>query len=377
MKIIIAIDSFKGCLTSPEAGNAVATSLHTLNDRAQTQVLPMSDGGEGMLEAYRHAMGGTLRQVRVHDPLMRPITAPYAITPDGTAIIEMAQASGLTLLRRGERNPMAATSYGTGELIAAALRQGCRQMIVGLGGSATTDGGTGLLQALGVIFRDGHGSVLGHGGEMMQHIHAIDTTAALPLLTPCRCIIASDVSSPLCGPEGAACVFAPQKGADAGMVRALDSGLRQFARVAEHTLDMSVDVPAAGAAGGVGAALIGFLHAEVRSGIQLLLEKLDFDRMLGDADLVITGEGHADRQTLMGKMPCGVMRRARAQGVPTALVAGRVTDRRALLEAGFDEVIEVTPGDMPLTEAMQKETAVGNIRKAILNSSFIQSRIKF
>jgi glycerate 2-kinase len=377
MKIILAIDSFKGCLTSIEAECTVAESLFLMNNQVRVIKIPVSDGGEGMLDAFCKATGSRQLSISVHDPLMRKISSCYGLSSDGqTAIIEMAQASGLTLLREDEFNPMNATSYGTGELILDALSKGARKFIIGLGGSATCDAGTGMLQALGVKFFNCEGRKLEYGGHILQQIDSIDMSDAHPLLSRCEFIIASDVRNPLYGPNGAACVFAPQKGADAEMVKVLDDGLRNFSFVVKSCLGKSLNVPSAGAAGGVGAALVGFMKTYVCSGIDLLLEMVDFNKELSDTDLVITGEGCADCQTLMGKLPYGILLSARKKNVPVVLLAGKVGDRQMLFDVGFCEILQITPPDMPLSLAIQKQNALKNISSAIANDSFILSMVK-
>ena len=325
MNVVVAMDSFKGCISSQEAGQAVARGVRQALPDACVTVLTVSDGGDGMLDAFARATSATMVEIEACDPLMRPIMAQYAITPDGdTALIEMARASGLTLLEQHERNPLRATSHGTGQLIADALRRGCRHLIVGLGGSATSDAGMGMLRALGVEI-----------GE-----EGIDTTHFLLNSYPEATItIAGDVDNPLCGPRGAASVYGPQKGATPEMVQELDRSAAHFAALtARHKgRDLST-TQGAGAAGGLGFALMAYCRATMRSGIELLLDLLHFDALVADAHLVITGEGAADRQTLMGKAPTGIMRRAARHGVPTALLAGRVSDCDALLQAGFAAV---------------------------------------
>lgn len=325
MKIVVAMDSFKGCLTSQEAGQAVARGVRKALPDACVTVLTVSDGGDGMLDAFTCATGATVVEIEACDPFMRPIMAQYAITPDGdTALIEMARASGLTLLAPYERDPLRATSHGTGILIADALRRGCRHLIVGLGGSATSDAGMGMLRALGLEI----------GEECIDTSHFLLNSYPEATIT-----IAGDVDNPLCGPRGAASVYGPQKGATPLMVQELDRRAAHFAALtARHTgRDLST-TPGAGAAGGLGFALMAYCRATMRSGIELLLDLLHFDTLVADAQLVITGEGAADKQTLMGKAPTGIMRRAAKHGVPTALLAGRVSDRDTLLEAGFAAV---------------------------------------
>ena len=343
MKIVIAIDSFKGCLSSAEAGRAVELGIRQAMPDAQVLCVPVSDGGEGMLEAFTAAMGGDIVTAPCHDPLMRPIEAQYGISADGVcAIIEMAQASGLTRVVPAERDVWRATTYGTGELIAHALRRGCKHLLMGLGGSATTDGGRGMLEALGIRF-DGD---------------TVDLSQSLLTGLDLQVTVASDVQNPLCGINGAAHVYGPQKGADPVMVEQLDQRLQQFANITAQTLDADYrDVPGAGAAGGMGFALLAYLNAEMRSGIDLLMDMVNFDDLVHGADLVITGEGSADHQTLMGKLPQGILSRAQRHGVPTILVAGRIADRQALLQAGFARVECINPADSPLSECLRPQVA--------------------
>lgn len=347
MKIIVAIDSFKGCLTSAEANQAAAEAICRKIPDAVIEQVPVSDGGEGWLEAFRAAIGGELMEVTVRDPLMRPITVAY-LMQDDTAVIEIAKASGLTLLTPDERNPMVATSYGTGQLVADAVRKGARHIIVGLGGSATSDAGTGMLRA--VI------------DNFARHGSWADVTA----LRNVRFTIATDVTNPLCGENGAASVFGMQKGATEKDIRALDERARRFAEVsAKHFGFDCQDKAGAGAAGGLGYAFLQYMNAERRSGIDLLLDAIRFDELLNGATLVITGEGAADRQTLMGKLPLGILQRAKCQHVPVALIAGRIQDRQTLLDAGFSRVDCINPPDLPIEEAIKPETAKRNISKEV------------
>lgn len=344
MKYVLAIDSFKGCLSSAEAEAAVASALRERG--GEVVALPMSDGGEGMLEAFTAVLKGRLVDADVHDPLMRPITAPYGITPDGTAIIETSKACGLTLMKEEERNPLKATTYGVGELIAHAVRNGCRRFIVGLGGSGTSDAGMGMLEALAYNFSEA------------KSIDEISDS----FLKDCRFTLACDVRNPLCGPEGAAYTFARQKGATEDMLEKLDDRARQFARMAAHRLGYDhSSVPGAGAAGGLGYAFLQYLGASTRSGADLLLDWVNFDRLIADADVVITGEGRADAQTLMGKLPERVLCRAQSRGIPVWLMAGAVSDKERLLEAGFARADGITPDDMPICEALRPEVARENI----------------
>ena len=354
MKIIIAIDSFKGCLTSKEANEAAAEGIRIAYPDAEIVEVPVSDGGEGYMEAFHAAIGGRLEEVTVRDPLMRPIKAKYLLYNE-MAVIEIAQASGLTLLTNEERNPMVATSYGTGQLVVDAVRKGAKHIIVGLGGSATSDAGIGMLHALI--------DALTYGRGQWDDIEAVkDVTFT----------IASDVKNPLYGENGAAHVFAPQKfaiergksGATPEMILRLDERARKFAELsAKHFGYDRSQMPGAGAAGGLGYAFLQYLNAKSRSGIQLLLDTIHFKELVADADLIITGEGSADRQTLMGKLPMGILEQSGQ--VPVCLIAGRISDREELLDAGFARVECINPPDLPLEEALKKEVAQQNISKLV------------
>jgi glycerate kinase len=341
MKVIIAIDSFKGCQTSKQANEAAAEGIRRVCPDAEVVEIPVSDGGEGYMEAFHAAIGGSLEEVVVRDPLMRPVTAKYLLH-DEMAVIEIAQASGLTLLTKEERNPMVATSYGTGQLVADAVCKGARHIIIGLGGSATSDCGMGMLKALIDIFA--------------KHGQWDDVEA----LKDVRFTIASDVENPLYGEKGAAHVFAPQKGATPEMVLRLDERAIKFAELsAKHFGYDRSQQAGAGAAGGLGYAFMQYLNAKSMSGIQLLLDTIRFKELVADADLIITGEGSADRQTLMGKLPMGILEQA--GHTPVYLIAGRISDREELLNAGFARVDCINPPDITLEEAMRKEVARQNI----------------
>ena len=353
MKIIVAIDSFKGCLTSAEANQAASEGISSKIPYAEVVQVPVSDGGEGWLEAFKAAIGGELVSVNVKDPLLRPIVAQYLVQGD-TAVIEIAKASGLTLLKPEERNPMVATSYGTGQLVVDAVRRGCKHIIVGLGGSATSDCGIGMLRAIIDAFAKN-----GKWDDVRE-------------LNDVRFTIATDVTNPLCGENGAAHIFAPQKGASHDDVLALDARAKRFAEAsAKHLGRDCQNTPGAGAAGGLGYAFLQYMNAECRSGIDLLLDTIHFDNLLQDAELVITGEGSADRQTLMGKLPFGILQRAQKHhilssrmrhNIPVILIAGRIADEQQLLAAGFARVACINPHDLPLEIAMQPATAKENIR---------------
>ena len=346
-RIIVAIDSFKGCLTSREANQAAAEGILAKIPDTDVVQIPVSDGGEGFLEAFHSAIGGSQREVNVKDPLMRNITAKY-LQKDETAVIEIAQASGLTLLSPEERNPMRATSYGTGQLVADAVRRGAKHIIVGLGGSATSDCGIGMLRAIIDAFNKGNG------------------WDGISQLRDVRFTIATDVTNPLCDEHGAAYVFASQKGATPEMVAELDARAKRFAeKSALHFGYDRQDMPGAGAAGGLGYAFLQYLDASCRTGIDLLLDTIGFDALLDSASLVITGEGSADHQTLMGKLPFGILQRTKKRDIPTILIAGRINDKEQLLDAGFSRAVCINFPKTPLAEAMKPETAKANIRRTI------------
>lgn len=365
-KIILAIDSFKGSLTSTEAETAAQEGINRIDPTIQTICIPIADGGEGMLDALPSA-GYQEMKLRVQGPLKEEVTARYLISQDGqTAYIEMASASGLTLVHESQRNPMLTTTYGTGELMRDALDRGCRHLVIGLGGSATNDAGMGMLQALGVRFLDENGTELPGRGKELAKVAHIDTTGIHPALKLTRCTAACDVRNPFYGPNGAAYVFAPQKGADSHEVQLLDQGMIHLAKLIKQTTGEDIThLPGAGAAGGLGGTLAAFLHAELRPGIDIVLEANRFHEYIQQADFIITGEGKADRQTLMGKVAIGVLQEGKRAKKPVILIAGRIEDEHPLYEAGFYRIYEITPSSMSPQEAMRKETAKENIRRTM------------
>lgn len=342
MKIILAFDSFKECLTAMEACEAAREGVLEVHPDADVIMLPLSDGGEGLSACLATALNLRQRTITTHDALMRQLTAQYALTPDGTtAVMEMAATCGLALIPPTERDVMRATTYGVGEMMLDAVRQGVRRIFVGIGGSATCDGGRGMIDAL------------------KPHLAAFDGIEV---------IVACDVTNPLYGPEGAAFVFAPQKGATPDQVVLLDHRLRDFARECEAggASPALAHHPGAGAAGGLGYGLMALLGARLTSGIESVLDLLRFDAHLQDATFVITGEGKSDRQTLHGKVPMGVLRRANAQGVPTMLLSGAIEDAAALTVAGFHKVRSINDHDSrPLPELLRPEVAMSNLRSTV------------
>lgn len=361
-RIIAAFDSFKGSLTSREAGEAFRRGFIAERPDAEVEVLAIADGGEGMAEAISEGVGGEMVSVVVRDPLGRKIEARYALINEGTtAVIAMSSASGLTLLKPEERNPLIASTFGTGELIADALERGCREIIMGLGGSATNDCGVGMLRALGYRFYDAAGEELCNTISILERVGSISTTERHPLLMGVKFTAAVDVDNPLYGAQGAAHIFAPQKGASPEMVERLDKALCHFAEVVDAD---AAEVAGAGAAGGMGYALHTMLGARMRPGIEIVLALLDFERRAQGASLVVTGEGSIDAQTLHGKAPAGVLAAAQRLGIPVVALGGRVECEGALLAGGFHAVRAITPHDQPTDVAMQRETAIANMERA-------------
>lgn len=366
-KVVLAIDSFKGCLTSAAAEAAAAQGIHAVFPACEVLCIPVADGGEGMLEILMTVTKGTRIAIRAHDPLMEIRDTHYAISRDGlTAFIEMAAISGLPLVSQEKRDPMLTTTFGTGELIVDALKHGCRNFIIGLGGSATNDAGLGMLQALGFRFFNTSGTELDcmACGKHLIEIASIDSSSVHPALKEAHFTAACDVRNPFTGTDGAAYIFAPQKGANQEMVIALDAGMQKFAEVIrEHTGKDIASIPGSGAAGGMGGGLLAFLNAELKTGIQLLLDALHFSEKIKNADLVITGEGKSDRQTIMGKVPSGILKEAMKQQIPVVLLAGSIENTDELNHAGFQSVFSITPSPVSLQRAMEVGFAQENIRR--------------
>lgn len=366
-KIALAFDSFKGSLTSEQAAEAAAKAVRRVFPACEVVQCVLADGGEGTAEALLRAAGGVWRSVRVHDPLMRPRDARYGIVDGGrTAVLDLAEACGLTLLAPGQRDPWRTTTYGLGEMIADALAAGCRKLVIGIGGSATNDGGCGMLRALGYRFPDAEGRETDGTGGSLAQIRAIDDRGASAALSEAELIVACDVDNPLYGPEGAACVFARQKGADAKTVARLDTGLRNFAAVVErYNGERIARTAGAGAAGGLGGGMKGVLHARLVRGAEWVLAATDFADRIAGADLVLTGEGRLDDQTPRGKLPAGVLRAARRQGIPVIAFGGSVDACERLNDSGFAALFPIVPGPGPLAEAMQRERAAENLARTV------------
>lgn len=366
-KIIIACDSFKGSMGSEEVGVAASEGVRMADDSIETLVVAVADGGEGTVDALVRGLDGHYVNCTVCGPLGAPVEARYGISGDGaTAIMEMAQASGLTLIPESRRNPLYTSTFGTGQMIADALGRGCTTILMGIGGSATNDGGMGLLSALGVRFFDEDGSELKPSGESLEKIAAIDLNGMDRRARTATFRIACDVDNPLYGPDGAACVFAPQKGADAEAVERLDRGLRNYARIVEKTTGRDVAaMPGAGAAGGLGACFAAFFRSALEPGIELMLNAIHFHEIIAGADLIITGEGRLDSQTVHGKTPYGVLCAGRRQGIPVVAIGGAVTAYAELAAAGFRAVFPVVPGPCTLAEAMDAATARRNVANTV------------
>ena len=367
MKIVTAIDSFKGSMTSIEAGNAFSDGFHRVFPDAEIIVRPLADGGEGTVEALTNGMNGHLEHVMVSGPFGQPVDCAYGLIQDSmTAVIEMSGAAGITLVPAEDLNPLKATTYGVGEVIADAIKKGCRRFIIGIGGSATNDGGAGMLQALGFGLLDDDGRELPRGAEGLEKLAVITTDQVIPELSECTFRIACDVTNPLCGSNGCSSVFGPQKGAGPEDIEKMDRWLARYAKVARalHP-DADPEFPGTGAAGGMGFAFRTFLPAKLESGIQIVLEETRLESYLKDADLIITGEGRLDCQTAMGKVPVGVANLAKAHGKPVIAFAGSVTDdASACIECGIDAYFPIVRGVSTLEEACDSENARKNMAAA-------------
>lgn len=356
MKIVIAPDSFKESMTAIEAAEAIERGWRRVFPNDTFSLVPMADGGEGTVQSMVDATGGHFVEREVQDPLGKPVLAKYGILGDGkTAVIEMAEASGLGLVPKAERNPLITTTYGTGQLILDALQADVTKILIGIGGSATNDGGAGMLQALGGRLLDQSGAELPFGGAALADLSTIDLSDLDPRVKNLEIIAACDVDNPLTGPLGASAIFGPQKGADEGMVQELDRALSHFAEVIRKDLGVDVETtPGAGAAGGLGAGLMAFLQAKLMKGVDIVIEHTDLKAKMRGAELVITGEGGIDAQTRFGKTPYGVAKTAKALGIPVIAIAGHVKeDSRKLYEHGFQALFSIVQGACSLEDALR------------------------
>ena len=362
MKILLAPDSFKGSLTAVEFCKIAELAIKQLDPKAEVVALPMADGGEGTVESLVINTGGYMEKMWVTGPIGEPVEAFYGVLGDGTtAVIEMASASGLPLVPIDKRNPMEATTYGTGELILKVLDEGCTHLIMGIGGSATNDGGAGLMQALGYELLDRKGKQIVWGANGLLALHSIKTNQADPRLKNLLVEVACDVDNPLIGPNGAAAIYGPQKGADPVMVITMDQALENFAACIQKDLKLEVsELRGAGAAGGLGAGLSAFLEAELKMGFEIIRETIELDRRIDEGfDLVITGEGQMNAQTLRGKLPMGIAKLCKEKGIPVVAIVGAIgTGIEHLYEEGLSSVFSIVNGPMELEEAMENSQAL-------------------
>ena len=378
MKIVVAPDSFKGSVSALEAANAMEQGLRRVFPDAVIEKIPMADGGEGTVQSLVDATGGHLQTHRVLTPLENEVDAPFGILSDGeTAVIEMASASGLTLVAPHERNPLRTTTYGTGQLIHAALEAGCRRLIIGIGGSATNDGGAGMAEALGVRLLDTNGQQIQRGGGHLGQLASIDATGLHPAIAETETVVACDVNNPLTGPDGASHVYGPQKGATPEMIETLDGHLGHFDKILTHTFGKSFnDIPGAGAAGGLGAGLMAFLNAELRLGIDIMIDAVNLKERVKGAAVVFTGEGQLDFQTAFGKTPVGVAKVAKAYDIPVIAIAGGIAEgAEAVYDAGIDAMLGIVQEPMSLENAVTDasrliaDTAEQAARLVVIGSS--------
>ncbi len=361
MRIVVAPQALKGSLTATEAGQAIALGIHAIYPEAEVKIIPMADGGEGTAQALVDATSGEIIAQTVTGPLDQPVDAFYSILGDGkTAVIEMAACAGLPLLTPEQRDPRITTTYGVGELIRAALDRGCRSFIIGIGGSATNDGGAGMAQALGTALHTVEGKPIARGGAALSTLASISIQHIDPRLQECTFEVACDVTNPLCGPQGASAIYGPQKGATPEIVQQLDTALSHYAAIIQRDLHCSVaEQPGAGAAGGLGAGLMAFLHATLRPGAQIITEALQLETHIRQADLVITAEGQIDGQTLYGKSVGAMASLAKQYHVPVIALAGSLgADYYAIYEQGIDAINVLPSGPISLDYAMEHATSL-------------------
>lgn len=364
MNVVIAIDSFKGSLSSLSAGNAVKEAILRVDGNAKASVYPLADGGEGTVDALFEGLGGELQNITVTGPLGEQVKAKYCILPDRiTAVMEMASAAGITLVPSDKRNPLNTTTVGVGEMIKDAIAKGCRRFIIGIGGSATNDGGVGMLSALGFEFLDENGNEIEVGVKGLENLRAIKTENALPELSDCVFRVACDVTNPLCGENGCSAVFGPQKGATPKMVTDMDTWLENYAEISKAVSENAdKNYPGVGAAGGLGFAFRAFLNAKLQSGVEIVLQETHLEAAIKSADIVVTGEGRLDGQTAMGKAPIGVARLAKKYDKKVIAFAGCVTeDAEVLNGCGIDAFFPILRGVVTLDEALNESNAYKNL----------------
>ena len=368
MKVVIAIDSLKGSLSSMEAGMAIKDGILAAKPDAEVIVKPLADGGEGTTDALIEGMNGERIDLTVTGPMHTPVDAYYGYLQDtNTAVMEMASAAGITLVPDSEKNPLLATSYGVGEMINDAIQRGCRNFIIGIGGSVTNDGGIGMLKALGVRFLDENDEDAGEGGQALAKVARIDVSGMNPLLKECHIQVACDVNNPLCGENGSTYVYGPQKGVTEDMKKTLDEAMAHFARVTSETLENDyMNTPGAGAAGGLGYAFLAYTGAALTPGIELILDAVGLEEELSGADVVVTGEGRLDFQTAMGKAPVGVARLAKKYNAKVIAFAGSVTkEATACNNEGIDAFFPILRSVCTLAEAMDPVAARNNMTATV------------
>lgn len=368
MKVVIAIDSLKGSLSSMEAGTAIKDGILAAKPDAEVIVKPLADGGEGTTDALIEGMNGERIDLTVTGPMHTPVDAYYGYLKDtNTAVMEMASAAGITLVPDSEKNPLLATSYGVGEMINDAIQRGCRNFIIGIGGSVTNDGGIGMLKALGVRFLDENGEDAGEGGQALAKVARIDVSGMNPLLKECHIQVACDVNNPLCGENGSTYVYGPQKGVTEDMKKTLDEAMAHFARVTSETLENDyMNTPGVGAAGGLGYAFLAYTGAALTPGIELILDAVGLEEELSGADVVVTGEGRLDFQTAMGKAPVGVARLAKKYNAKVIAFAGSVTkEATACNKEGIDAFFPILRSVCTLAEAMDPVAARNNMTATV------------
>lgn len=368
MKVVVAIDSFKGSLSSIEAGQAVKAGVLAAHPDANVIIKPLADGGEGTTDAFIEGLGGQRIDLTATGPMGSPVSCYYGyLEKDKTAIIEMASASGITLVPAHQKNPLTASTRGVGEMILHALEKGCRHFIIGIGGSTTNDAGIGMLKALGYSFLDEQGLDVGEGAQALGKVASIDAKNRHPLLDDCQFRIACDVTNPLCGENGATYIYGPQKGVTEAQKESLDQDMAHFADVTETTLNCAYkNYPGAGAAGGLGFAFLSYLHASLSPGVELILDAINLSDALNGADIVVTGEGQLDRQTAMGKAPVGVAKLAKAHGAKVLAFSGSVTKEAvACNQAGIDAFFPILRRIVTLEEAMDPSTARSNMTASV------------
>ena len=364
MRVVVAIDSFKGSMSSLEAGEAISNGIKKAHKDAEVEIRPLADGGEGTVEALSIGMGGRLINVDVTGPVGRKVRAVYGIVDSSkTAIIEMSQAAGITLVSGDERNPLYTTTFGVGELIKDAINKGCRHFVVGIGGSATNDCGIGMLQALGYEFLDKEGNQVGFGASGVRDIVSIKDENVIKELSECYFRVACDVNNPLCGDLGCSAIYGPQKGATKEMVADMDGWLKNYSKIVKEKYpDADCEYPGTGAAGGLGYAFFNFTNSKLESGIKIVLDETRLEEYVKDADIVVTGEGRLDHQTVMGKAPVGVANIAKKYNKKVIAFSGSVTEDAGVCnEHGIDAFFPILRRIVTLEEAMQTDTAKQNL----------------